>query len=584
MCSSYRGRCESTLQYGGMYGLQHYMVMCCRPVLGDSGTIPPMLSAIESQVLDGLDVLLGNEILALLCVITLGLLLGRIRVGGVSLGSSGVIFTSLLLGMLGYQIPGEMATLGLIVFAYCVGLSAGPRFFRILKRDGRSLAALCAILVVTGAVTAGGLGSWLDIPPDLVAGIFAGALTSTPGFAAATEALPAGSQVAVGFGVAYPIGVITIVLFVQLAPRVARIDLAKLGKKLESLDEQERRICRVLVQICNPAVFGKRLSDLPIISDSNCQVARILEGDRLVPLPSDLVLAQGQRLLLIARAFRLPPIVDLLGQRDQQAGLLMDVEGQSIQVVVGSRELADKTLDQLSLRSRFGVTITRITRHDLEFVPKQTDAVEYGDMLRAVGERKDLNAFASFAGHRSRSFDETDLISVAIGILAGVGLGSIKVSVGANSFSLGMVGGLLCSALVLAHFGRIGPVKGHIPAAARLLMTEVGLILFLAGAGVTAGGTMDEVLRAHGLRLCLVSFLVATLPIIVGTIFARRMFGMNLLEILGAVCGGMTSTPGLGALMAKTDSGIPVVSYTTAYPIALIAMTLCTKALVRAML
>ncbi len=527
-----------------------------------------------------LDLLFGNKTLALLGVITLGLLLGRVRIAGLSLGSSGVIFTALALGHMGYEIPDEIGTLGLIVFAYCIGLAAGPRFFRLFLQQGKSLAVVSISLVGIGAITAGGLSMLLDIPADLSAGIFAGALTSTPGLAAAMESLPPGSQLAVGYSIAYPFGVIAVVLFVQLLPRLLGVDLGELGEEPDSEQEQGRRITRVLVEVCNPVVFGKPLSELTVIAQSNCQVARILKEDQLVPMPPDLVLAEGQRLLLVAREFRLGPLVDLLGRRDERAGLIRNGAGQDMQAVVSSPKIVGKTLAELKLLSRHGVTVTRIIRHDLEFVPKRTDAIEYGDILKVVGESKDLESFVSLAGHRSRSFNETDLISLGIGILAGVVLGTVRISLGASGFSLGMVGGPLCVALVLAHFGHVGPVKGHLPSAARMLMTEVGLVCFLAGAGTAAGGTLGTVLRTHGPTLCLASMCVAVTPMVLGYLLARFVFRMNLLQILGTVCGGMTSTPGLGVLMAKTDSDAPVVSYTAAYPLALIVVTVFVKILV----
>lgn len=524
--------------------------------------------------------LLANKLLTLVVVITLGLLLGRIRVAGLSLGSSGVIFTALAMGHLGYGIPDGIGVLGLTVFVYCVGLSAGPRFFRAFRREGRSLALICLALVGVAGMATWGLSLLLGIPADLSAGVFAGALTSTPGLAAAMESLPEGSQVAVGFGIAHPFGVISVVLFVQLLPRLLRTDLAALGAKMKSKEDQGRRIVRVLVEVRNPAVIGRGLADLTVFTASNCQVARILKEGRLVPVPTGLVLAEGQRLLLIAREYRLGPIIDLLGRRDERAGLFTDREGQSTHVVVTSHNIVGKNFNELKLRANFGVTVTRIMRHDVEFVPKASDIIEYGDMLNAVGQREDLEAFASFAGHRAKTFDETDLISLGVGIIAGVLLGTVQMSLGGASFSLGTAGGPLFVGLLLGHFGRLGPIKGHLPAAARMLMTEMGLVFFLAGAGVTAGRAMEDVLRAHGATLCIASCLVALSSMVVGAMLSAFVFRMNLLQILGVVCGGMTSTPGLGVVTAKTDSEVPVVSYAAAYPVALIVITIVAKALV----
>jgi len=554
-----------------------------------AATVVVLLSAAAAFAFGGpttdstLHILLGNKLLALLIVVTLGLLLGRVQVAGLSLGSSGVIFTALAMGHFGYEIPSGIGGLGLAVFVYCIGLTAGPRFFRLFVQAGKPLALICVALVGVGAATAGGLSLLLGLPADMSAGLFAGALTSTPGLAAAMEALPEGSQVAVGYGVAYPFGVIGVVLFVQLLPRLLRVDLRQLGADIQSQETEDLKIVRVLVEVCNPAVIGKPLSALKIISESNCQVARIMKDDRLAPLHTAPTLEKGQRLLLIAQACRLPPIVDLLGRRDDRSAFLLDIEGQSMHTVVSSPNVVGKCLDELKLRARFGVTVTRIVRHDLEFVPKRGEKIEYGDMLNVVGEREALDAFAAFAGHRAKTFDETDLISLGVGIISGVLLGMVHMSLGATSFSLGMAGGPLLVALLLGHFGHIGPIKGHLPAAARMLMTEVGLVLFLASAGVTAGRDLEVVIRAHGLTLCVVSGLVVLAPMVLGFVLSHFMFRMNLLQILGVVCGGMTSTPGLGLVTARTDSSVPVVSYAAAYPVALIVMTVFAKVLVSVM-
>jgi putative transport protein len=237
----------------------------------------------------------------------------------------------------------------------------------------------------------------------------------------------------------------------------------------------------------------------------------------------------------------------------------------------------------LHLRSRFGVTITRITRHDLEFVPDAGQTIQFGDALTAIGEPEGLDAFVAFAGHRERSFDETDIISLALGMLLGVLLGRVQVRLGDEIFSLGMAGGPLVVGLILGHFGRIGPIVGHFPRAARLLLTEIGLAMFLATAGVSAGSQLVPVIREHGPGLCVGAVLITIIPLAVGLLLTRYAIRMGLLRSLGGICGAMTSTPGLGALTSKIDSNVPVTSYATVYPIALVLMSLLAPILVSVM-
>jgi len=530
-----------------------------------------------------MDTLLGNELLALFLVITLGLLAGRIKIGGLTFGSSATIFVALLFGHLGYQIPSGVGTLGLVMFVYCIGLTAGPSFFRAFFRQGRKLSLLGLLLVLAGAATAWILAKGLEIPADLAVGLFAGALTSTPGLAAATEAVSGNSQVAVGYGIAYPVGVIGLVLFVQLLPRILGKDLDSLGKQLQAREEAGQKIVRVLVEVANPAVIGKKLTELYEIGETNCQVPRYLQGDRLVPVPRDLKLESGMNILLIGRESRVSVVIDHLGRRSDKVGYVMDTERERTTVVVSSPDVVGRSLKELRVLAEFGVTVSRITRHDLEFVPRPSDPIAYGDALNVVGEPEDLERFADFAGHRAETFDETDVISVGVGVIAGILLGMVTFSLGDAGFSLGMAGGPLFVALVLAHFGHLGPVTGHIPRASRLLLTQIGLIFFLADAGVTAGGSLVPILKQYGIALGLAAMVVLAVPLVVGFLFGRYILKLDLLSVLGGICGGMTSTPGLGAITAKTSARAPVISYAAAYPVALIFMTIVVQVLVAAL-
>ncbi|MBP1599409.1 MAG: YidE/YbjL duplication, partial [Acidobacteria bacterium] len=257
--------------------------------------------------------LLSNTTAALFVAITGGLLLGRIKLAGLSLGASGVIFAALLLGHLGYSIPAGVGPLGAVVFIYCVGLRAGPGFFRGFVRQGRKMAMLAALVILLAAATAAIVARLMHLPVDLAAGMFAGALTSTPGLAAALERLPANSDAPVAYGVSYVIGLLAVVVFVQLLPRLLRQDLEQLGRSPEAEDQAESQIVHRLVEVANPAITGKKLGDLLIIGESSCQVARVLRGNRLVPITSDLTLQGGEHLLLVGKEARLATLIPLLG-------------------------------------------------------------------------------------------------------------------------------------------------------------------------------------------------------------------------------------------------------------------------------
>ena len=523
----------------------------------------------------------GDQLLCLFLTVFLGALLGRVSFRGLSLGTSGVIFVALAIGHFGYSVPNSAGLLGLVIFVYCLGISAGPRFFRMFREHASALAIVGATMIVAAVATTWAFAYTVGLPADLAAGIFAGALTSTPALAAAAESLPPDSQLAVGFGIAYPFGAIGVVLFVQLAPRF-------LQQKPNEQDAEESavaasKIVRQVIEVANPSVAGKKLNDLSILEKSNCQVSRALIGEHMQPITGNFTLQLGQAVLVVGAEADIDLIVEVLGRKSDHVEYVLDTERQRRRVVVTSDEVVGRSLQDLHFRSRFGVTIERIMRHDVEFVPDPSQKLQFGDALTATGETSGLKKFVASAGHRERSFDETDLISLALGVLLGVLLGRVQFQLGDDSFSLGMAGGPLLVGLIMGHVGRVGPIVGHFPRAARLLLTEIGLAVFLATAGVKAGGQLLPVLQSHGFGLCIGAILITFVPLIVGIVLTRYAIRLGLLRSLGGICGAMTSTPGLGALTSSTDSNVPITSYATVYPIALILMSLIAPLLVSMM-
>ncbi len=526
------------------------------------------------------ELILGQPVIALFVIIGSGLLIGRIRIYGVSLGSSGVIFTAIAFGAMGYTIPDSIGAIGLVLFVYCVGITAGPTFFRAFVEQGADLAKLGVLLVTVGAGATVLFGWLTGAPLDLSVGIFAGAMTSTPALAAALDNIQS-PGVSIGYGIAYPFGVVGVVLFVQLLPRLLGKNLDEEARALGPPAGRAQDIRRVLVEVRNPALFGKKVCEATLLPNSRCQISRVLWDDTLVPLTPETQFEEGQCVLVVGESDRLPDIVDYLG-RESDRHYHLDLERTRMKVVATSPDITGKTLRQLNVLNRFGVTVSRIIRNEVTLIPNADSTVQRTDVLHCVGEPEDLRKFAEFAGHRARVLDETDLISLNVGIIAGMILGMAPIALpGTGGFTLGMSGGPLLVGLVLGHFGHVGKIRGHIPRAARMLLTESGLVFFLASAGIKAGGQFFDVLSQYGVMLVVMGAAVTLAPMAVGYVFARRVLKLNLLQTLGGTCGSMTSTPGLGALSDKTDSEIPAISYATAYPVALILMTVFAKVIIK---
>lgn len=512
----------------------------------------------------------------LLAVIAIGLAVGRVSLWGISLGTSAILFVALLAGHFGYVAPDGIGTLGLALFVYCVGISAGPTFFRGLASQGRTMAILGGSIVLSGVVIAWASGKWFGLPADLIGGMMAGAMTSTPALGAITESITGPSDVAVGFGVAYPIGIVSVVLFVQLA--------IKFGGKSEGANADAiapTDIQRRAVEIINPAIVGRRPGEVDVFTDSGCQISRVSVDGRWRPLPPEYTFSLGDHVLLVGQDGDLRRVADTLGVvRGDEAAVLVDADNERKVLVVTSPEFYGQTLKELRLRSRFGVTVARIRRHDIEFVPSGRTRIEFGDTLTLVGESKDLAKIQGVLGHRPRALNETDLLSLVVGLAVGILLGNVAFTLSGMSVSLGIAGGPLVVGLILGHFRRIGPVRGSYPPAAQLLMTEGGLALFLADAGMDAGANVASVLATHGILLCVIAAAISLLPLMIGFVAARYGFNLSLYQSLGATCGGMTSTPGLAVLTGATESSQPVTSYVAAYPVALVMITVLAPLLV----
>lgn len=522
--------------------------------------------------------------MALFLVVGVGLLLGTIEIRGMSLGSSGVLFTALVCGHFGYGLPGGVGTMGLVLFVYCVGVGAGGRFFSAIAREGSTLAQLALLIVGLAALLAWVSATFLSIPADLAVGIFAGAMTSTPALAAGTEGLgPGSSGVIIGYGIAYPFGVIGVVLFVQLMPKLFRQNLDSLAREHAMQEARAESVRNVLVEVANPNLIGKRISEAGLVNFNACQISRVLRGNRLVPLRYDDVFEPGQHLYLVGREKEIRLAVDFLGKISTKE-YVSDSENERDRFVVTAKGVMGQTLRKLAPLKEFGVLVTRVTRLDLTFVPTADTRIENRDVLTVVGQPDDLKRFAAHVGHRSQAFDETDLLSLALGLTLGIVVGMIPIALpGGEAITLGMAGGPLLVALVLGHFGRVGRIVGFIPRPTRLLLQEFGLVLFLADAGVKGGGAFLETLDKYGPVLFGIGCVITLLPMVVAYALAGPVFKLNPLQALGGICGGMTSTPALGAITAKTDSQLPVVSYATAYPVALIVMTLFAKILISLM-
>lgn len=526
--------------------------------------------------------ILINPTFVLFAVLFLGLLLGNASIKGISLGSSGVLFVALAAGHFGLKVPDGVIGMGTALFVYCVGLGVGNRFFSSLCSKGSALVLLSLIVVGIAGLVAWGLCGLMGIESRIATGLFAGACTSTPAFAAATESVHDAqgmSAIGAGYAVAYPFGVVGVVLFVQLLPRLLRKNLDAPDDTAAAAKDPHKIISRVVI-VTNPEAIGHNIGHFLTGSSLSCRITREVKDNLLHPLAADAVFTEGMQVYMVGERAQLEHEVGKIGHIDETAPHPRSFGDESDELIVLAKALCNKTLRDLNTLSTYGILISRITRLGATFIPTADTELIRNDVVRVVGHPQAIATFRKVCGHRSTAINATDILSLAGGVTLGIFVGNINFSLGNGpGFSLGMAGGPLIVALILGHFGKVGPIEGYMPRPTRVLLMELALMIYLAGAGVSGGEHLAETLQQHGISMFLAGVAITLIPLIVAYVIARKYLHMGFAESLGGICGSMTSTPALGAISSKTDRQEPVIAYATAYPAALVLMIIFAKLL-----
>lgn len=529
-----------------------------------------------------MDTLLTAPFFVLFAIVALGSLVGALRVRGISIAAAGVFFVALGAGHLlrdtGTTLPHEVTDLGLVLFVYAVGLQAGPRFFATLRKSGLAFLAVGTVPTLCGALTAVGLARAFGFSPQLAAGMYSGATTCTPALAAALEAvrrvLPDElNYTSVGYGAAYPFSVAAVVLIVQLLPRLLRISPAAAAAQYRSEEAAKAPpLEECAFRLSNPNCAGRTIDEVQALRISRAVLCRVKHDGQIRPARPDTVLHLGDVVLAVGTPLELAKLEALFGEVAVES--MYDPTGNvtSEQLLVSRRDVIGRTLRELCIWERFGVVVTRVRREELEFTPHGDLRLEAGDVLRVVGPRQDLHSVADLLGREERRLNETSFIPFAAGIALGAALGQVPFTLpGGLRMQLGLGGGAFLVALLLGHWGTLGPVRVYVPNAAKHFARELGLVVFLAGAGLGAGQKFVSILQETGPTLILGGALVTLVTVAVTVILVSRLFRWNLLFGAGALCACMTNPPGLAAAGNLADSDAAAAGFASVYPVALIA-------------
>ncbi len=518
--------------------------------------------------------LLSSSYFSLFLIIALGFMLGRIRIKGLSLDVSAVIFIALLFGHFGVIIPKEIGNFGLVLFIFTIGIQAGPGFFDSFRSKGKMLILITLLIIISACVTAIGLKYAFNIDTPSIVGLIAGALTSTPGLAVAIDSTHS-PLASISYGIAYPFGVIGVILFVKLLPKVLRVDLNKEALRLE----KERRgqypdLTTGMFRITNPNVFNKNLMQLNVRAMTGAVISRLKHDDHLSIPTANTVLREGDYIKAVGSEDSMNQLAVLVGGR-VEGDLPLDNSQELESLLLTKKDVINKTIGYINLQQNFGCTVTRVRRSGIDLAPSPDLELKFGDKLMVVGEKQGLKGVSRLLGNDAKKLSDTDFFPIAMGIVLGVLFGKINISVSDTlSFSPGLTGGVLMMALFLSAIGKTGPIVWTMSGPANQLLRQLGLLLFLAEVGTSAGVNLVSTFQESGLLLFAVGAIITTVPMFIAAIVGHFVFKISPLDLLGTLTGGMTSTPGLAAADSMTDSNIPSVAYATVYPIAMVFLIL----------
>lgn len=553
-----------------------------------------------------LDLFTGNgvahSIFIYSLVIAAGVILGKVKIFGISLGATFVLFVGLLAGHLGCEIdPGTLKFIqefGLILFIFSIGLQVGPSFFSSFKHGGLTLNVLAIAIIALNIIVA--LAIFI-VDPSLKAhelvGILSGAVTNTPGLGAAQQTLietqPGGATamneaMSMGYAAAYPLGVMGIILSMIVVKAVFKIGVDKEASEIE--DEKTNSQLQphiVTYKVTNKLIIGSTIHHLHQIIDHNFVISRIRKGDGHVHIPvSDTIIDEGDLLLVVMSQQDEEMFDAVLGPHEE-----MDWKGDpdpvtARRIVVTKSELSGRKLGSLRLRMGYKLNVTRVHRAGLDLLASPNLALQVGDRLTVVGNINDINRLADKMGNSVKTLDHPNIFTMFIGIVLGIILGSIPLLLPGMSvpMKLGLAGGPLIVAILLGRYGYKLKLITYSSSSANLMLRELGICLFLASVGLAAGGNFAAtVFNATGAKWVLYGFLITFLPLIIVGLIGRGKHKINYCTLMGLIAGSNTDPPALAYANKTANNDAPAVAYSTVYPLTMFLRVITAQILVLAL-
>ena len=540
----------------------------------------------------------AHAVLVLSAVTVLGLAIGHIRVRGIGLGISGVLLAGILLGHFGLNIAPEtlafIREFGLILFVFTIGMQVGPGFFSSLRSNGLRLNLLAALVVFLGAGITLTVSLVLGIDMAAAVGLFAGASTNTPALGAAQQALKALPDLAaarsdlpaLGYAATYPFGILGIILAMLFLRTVFRINPAAEAKLFR--DEEmagHEPLARMNLVVANNNLNGVLVRDLPGRREMGIVVSRIrFAGETEVnTAQGDTTVRAGDSILAVGTKANLERFRQIIGR--ESADDLSELPGQvtSRRVVVTHKGVLGKQIRELGFNELFGVSVTRLTRGDLEMTAAPNLELKFGDMLQLVGDEAAIHKASEAVGNSVKELNNTDVLPMFLGIGLGVLLGLYPITMASMPvpLRLGLAGGPLIVAILLSRIGKICPVVWYMPINANVALRHLGIVLFLGCVGLKAGQHFfHTLLSQQGLVWMGCGALITLAPLLTVGLIARRVLKMNFMNVCGLLSGSMTDPPALAFANTISNSESPSVAYATVYPLTMLLRIVVAQVLI----
>ncbi|MCH5318897.1 MAG: putative transporter [Paramuribaculum sp.] len=535
---------------------------------------------------------LGSTIVLYSFVIALGVFLGKIKVAGVSLGVTFVLFVGIVMGHFGYIVNPEVLKFvrefGLILFIFSIGLQVGPGFFSSFKKGGMRLNGLAVLAILLNVAIVLSI-YYIDGNTQIEAlvGIMSGAVTNTPGLAAAQQTVNTPEAInimAMGYAAAYPLGVIGIIGAMFLIKAIYKI---KVDKEIKTLEEEaagsQQAPALLTFEVANSLVDGKTIREILDIIKTDFVISRMIHrgDDRIVIPVSATQIHVGDRLYVVMSHNDVASFEALVGPH-----IDMDWESSTPRDVVSRRILVTKsefngvTLGSLRLHTAYKLNATRVNRAGVDLLAAPDLRLQMGDRITVVGDINDINRFADKLGNSMKRLNEPNMITMFIGILFGIILGSINVGFG---MKLGLAGGPLVVAILLSRFGYKLKLVTYTSNASSLLLRELGICLFLASVGISSGaGFAETVFNSTGMWWVIWGFIITFVPLVIVGCIARGVYKINFLSIMGLFSGGYTDPPALAYANGSTGSDVPAVAYSTVYPLTMFLRVVAAQGIILA--